>query len=37
VLDQAALDAVRRWRFSPATRGGKPVEWTARLPIRFRL
>ena len=37
VLDQAAQDAVRRWRFSPATRGGKPVEWTARLPIRFRL
>lgn len=36
-LDQAALDAVRRWRFSPATREGKPVEWTARLPIRFRL
>jgi len=36
-LDQAALDAVRRWRFSPATRDGKPVEWTARLPIRFRL
>ena len=37
VLDQAALDAVRRWRFSPATRSGMPVEWTARLPIRFRL
>jgi periplasmic protein TonB len=37
VLDQAALDAVCRWRFSPATRGGKPVQWTARLPIRFRL
>ena len=37
LLDQAALDAVRRWRFSPATREGKPVEWTARLPIRFRL
>lgn len=36
-LDQAALDAVRRWRFSPATRDGKPVEWMARLPIRFRL
>lgn len=36
-LDQAALDAVRRWRFSPATQDGKPVEWTARLPIRFRL
>lgn len=37
LLDQAALGAVRRWRFSPATRDGKPVEWTARLPIRFRL
>ena len=37
VLDQAALDAVCQWQFSPATQGGKPVEWTARLPIRFRL
>jgi periplasmic protein TonB len=37
VLDQAALDAVCQWRFSPATQDGKAVEWTARLPIRFRL
>tara|TARA_R110002072_G_scaffold299632_1_gene475507 strand:+ start:89225 stop:90094 length:870 start_codon:yes stop_codon:yes gene_type:complete len=37
VLDQAALDAVCQWRFSPATQDGMAVEWTARLPIRFRL
>ncbi len=37
MLDQAALDAVFQWRFSPATQDGKAVEWTARLPIRFRL
>ncbi len=37
ILDDAALDAVRNWEFHPATRDDKPVEWTARLPIRFRL
>jgi protein TonB len=36
-LDQAALAAVQRWRFSPATRGGAPVAGTAQVPIQFRL
>lgn len=37
VLDEAALDAVRRWRFAPARRAGIPVPGTAAVPIRFRL
>lgn len=36
-LDEAALAAVRRWRFSPATRGGVPVAGTAEVPVEFRL
>lgn len=37
LLDQAAVLAVRQWRFSPATQSGRPVEATVRLPIDFRL
>jgi periplasmic protein TonB len=36
-LDEAARVAVSRWEFAPASRDGQPVEWTARLPVRFRL
>jgi protein TonB len=34
-LDRAALDAVRRWRFHPATRNGQPVASQAIVPIVF--
>jgi periplasmic protein TonB len=38
LLDRAAAEAVRRWRFAPATCGGAPVATTVRIPpIRFRL
>ncbi len=37
LLDRAALEAVRRWRFAPATRLGRPVAATVRVPIAFRL
>ncbi|RMD68336.1 MAG: energy transducer TonB, partial [Gammaproteobacteria bacterium] len=37
VLDRAALEAVSRWRFAPARRGGIPVTATTRIPVRFRL
>lgn len=37
VLDQAAVDAVRRWIFEPAQRGGEAVEMWVRVPIRFQL
>jgi protein TonB len=36
-LDRAAVDAVRRWRFSPARHGDQPVESWVRIPIDFRL
>lgn len=34
LFNQAALDAVRQWRFQPATRDGSPVP--ARLEVRIR-
>lgn len=37
LLDAAALKAVRRWRFQPARRGGRPVVDEVRVPIRFKL
>ncbi len=37
ILDEAALAAVRRWRFEPARRGGVPVTASVDVPIRFRL
>ncbi len=37
VLDQSALETVKRWRFTPAQRGGNPIETWVRVPIEFRL
>lgn len=34
-LDRAAVDAVKRWHFKPATQGGKSVESWATVPITF--
>nr|WP_218626990.1 energy transducer TonB [Sodalis sp. dw_96] len=36
-LDDAARQAVRRWRFIPAKRGGEPVAGWVRVPVVFRL
>lgn len=36
-LDQAALEAVRQWRFRPAQRGGRAVAWPVKVPVRFRI
>lgn len=36
-LDEAAADAVRRWRFEPARRGSVPVAMWVLLPVEFRL
>jgi protein TonB len=36
-LDQAAADAVRRWRFEPARAGVEPVAMWVLLPFEFRL
>jgi len=37
VLDQAALQAVKQWRFVPARRGGERVTAWVEVPIVFRL
>jgi protein TonB len=36
-LDQAAIRAVGKWRFQPATVTGRPVSGTVDIPIVFRL
>ncbi len=36
-LDRAALDAVRKWRFRPAIRGGRPIASVAEVPVEFKL
>lgn len=36
-LDEAALDAVRRWKFIPARRGSEIIEASVRVPVTFRL
>ena len=36
-FDTAAAQAVKKWRFSPARRGGKPVASFHDVRIRFRL
>lgn len=35
-LDQAAVDAVRQWKFEPATRNGVPVPAALNLTVNFR-
>lgn len=37
LLDEAAVAAVRQWRFIPASQGGKPTAATAEVPVSFRL
>ncbi|HLY20834.1 MAG TPA: energy transducer TonB [bacterium] len=34
-LDRAAVDAVRGWRFAPATRDGAPIDAYVTLRIRY--
>jgi protein TonB len=36
-LDQAALEAVKNWRFIPAKRGEQPVSASVVVPVRFSL
>ena len=36
-LDHAAIEAVRQWRFIPATQVGMPVAATAEVPINFTI
>ncbi|MHB1014544.1 MAG: energy transducer TonB [Desulfurivibrionaceae bacterium] len=37
ILDEAALDAVRGWRFAPGQRNGQPAAMRVRVPVRFEL
>jgi protein TonB len=37
ILDRAALEGLRRWRFQPARHGGRAVDATLRVPVSFRL
>jgi TonB family protein len=36
-LDQSASDAVRQWRFAPATKDGQPVSVIFNMTVQFRL
>ena len=36
-FDEAAVDAIERWRFTPAKKGGESVPMRVRQPIRFNL
>ena len=37
LLDRAAADAIKRWRFSPARYGNVPTASWVRIPVEFRL
>ncbi|MCW5214596.1 energy transducer TonB, partial [Desulfobulbus sp. US5] len=37
ILDKAALKAVRGWRFSPGTVGGRTQSMWVKVPVRFEL
>jgi TonB family protein len=36
VFDTSALEAARRWRFTPGMKDGKPVEAWIQVPVDFR-
>jgi protein TonB len=36
-LDQAAAEAITKWRFEPARRGNQPIAVWLRMPVRFVL
>lgn len=36
-FDEAAIEAIEKWRFTPAKKGGKSVPMRVRQPIRFNL
>ena len=36
-LDRNAVEAVRHWRFQPATRNGRPVAVKAAIAVNYRL
>ena len=36
-LDQAAMQAVKRWKLNPEVKNGRPVEGWVLVPISFKL
>jgi TonB family protein len=36
-LDEKAIEAVKQWKFKPATRNGTPITATATIEVNFRL
>jgi protein TonB len=36
-LGKAALKAVKKWRFEPGTKDGKPVDMEIKIPVKFKL
>lgn len=36
-IDQKAVEAVRDWRFSPATQDGKPIQVSMRIEVTFNV
>ena len=36
-LEQKAIEAVRQWKFSPATRSGAPVDVSVEVSVGFKL
>jgi len=36
-FDEAALDAVKKWKFSPATKDGKPIATQTKVEVSFHL
>ena len=37
LLDRAAMDAVKNWKFNPGLKNGQPVAGWVLVPISFRL
>ena len=37
LLDRAAIDAVRNWKFNPGLKNGQPVAGWVLVPISFKL
>jgi protein TonB len=36
-FEQAAIEAVKQWKFTPGTRNGKPVTATVMIPLEFNI
>lgn len=37
ILDRSAVKSVKGWRFTPARRGGRPIEMWVQVPVRYEL